>query len=223
MSFSKNHRAKPSLGDDFEVSANTAALALTELQKDAAKQRAAAEALLDQARVFEEQLASESVVLAGLAASADAAAAAEREAAAVVQRLREELAPLTAARAVGEERYAKPQRAVDAAQAECAAAEERLEGARQTLAAALANLPADAPSVQRANAAEETARAELDKALQLFDDRKNTRSLAEQELHRMQAQIARTSAIDGPATLAARRIAERRIADALRHGEQNQT
>jgi chromosome segregation ATPase len=172
--------------------------------------------LLDQARALEEQLANESTALTALAESAKAALSAEREASEVVQHRREAFALLAAARENAEQTHAKPKQAVAAAQAECTALEERLHVARKTLQAALATLPADTPAVQHAINAEELARAELDDAMRQLDERRNARKRVDEELQQMQAQITTAAGSGGLTSLAAKRVAERRIADALR-------
>ena len=214
-----NHREEAgfSLVSARSTDTEVAVVALTEVQKLAAERRAIAEDLLSQARDFEERLTHERSVIAALAAAADAAREGEREAAERVRRARGNLA-LVAMRNREAQRYEELRRTEEAAKAEIAAAEERLELAHRAFNAAIDARSAQEPaSAADASRDEAEAQADVDAALSLLDERRDARKRAEADVAEVRARIELLSGTNGLSAEAVKRIAERRIADALRH------
>jgi hypothetical protein len=203
----------PEGASDTEV----AVVALTEIQRLAAERRAIAEDMLAQARVFEEQLANERNAIGALAATAEAAQAAEREAEQRVRQARDYLAAFVSDRASGAQRDAELSRAVDAANAEFAAAQVRLHLAHEAYEAALAARAAQQSAAAEVSAPEADAQAELDSALRSLDESRVARERANAAVAEMRSRIELLSGTNGLSADAVKRVIERRLADALRH------
>jgi myosin heavy subunit len=235
MEVNEDHR------NQFPADVDSALAALTDAQRRASEQRSAAEKLLEDARLLEQRLAAEAEKARHAAASAQAARlqqaaehartleaeAAESAQTATLKRegkAKERVAAEAQARARHEEK--------DAAEAELTKAEALLADARQKLERAKVALLEAAEHENKAISAEDGARIEAAESAQVLRDRRAARENLEEELRAVQeryrgfegevpslssiGQLDEIQARTEQISEAARRIAERRAADAAR-------
>jgi hypothetical protein len=202
-----------SLVPERDTATQVPPMPLTKVQKFAAEQRAAAEALLAEARDFEQRVSE-------LATLADAAIAGEREATERSRRAREQLAAAKARRERETQRDNELQRAEEAAAAEVTAARERLASAQAGYEIAVNARSAQTAATEEANTAEAGARAEMDVAAQELRKVQEARTQADAQLHALRGPIEADVRANTLSPEAVRRAMERRVADALRHGAQ---
>jgi chromosome segregation ATPase len=193
-----------------------AVLALSKAQQLAASRLAIAQSVLEQAHDLEAQLVIERTAIAGFLAAADAAQTGEREAATRVQRSREQLEALVAARADETRKQDELRRAEDAARVELAAAQDRLMLARQALQAAVDANAKYQPEVTSANETEAQMRSELENSTQSLEKFRRARIEANASVEEICKRLELVSGGDLSAE-AAIRVVERRAADLLRH------
>ncbi len=226
-------------GDADEAVAALAAL--TDAQRRAAEQRLAAEKLAEDARQLEERLAAEAEKARH---AADHAHAIRLQQAADHARIIEaEAAEQAEACAAKQERKANDRAAAEAHSRECQAVHESaaaevakfealLAEARGKLEHAKSALAESADRESRAISAEDAARVEAAESAQLLHDRRSARENIEEELRLMRErfkgfeddvpsletidQLDELEARRAQISEAARRIAERRAADAAR-------
>ena len=194
-----------------------AVLALTKAQKLAASRLAIAQGVLEQAHDLEVQLSNERNAIAGFLAAADAAHAGEREAAARIQRSREQLESLLAAHADEVRKHEDLRRAEDRARVELAAAEERLALARQALEAATSACAEHQPDAASADGPEAETRSDLERGLQSLEEFRRARIEANASIEEICARLELLSGSGGLSAEAVIRVVERRTADMLRH------
>jgi hypothetical protein len=221
--------------------ADAALAALTEAQHRAAEQRIAAEKLAEDARRLEQSLAAEAdkarhaadhAQALRLQQAAEHARIIEGEAAEKSEACTAKLERKAADRA-GAEAHSRACRAVqEGAASEVAQAEALLAAARQKLALAKAAIVEAGERESKTISAEDSARIEASESLQLLNDRRAARENLEEELRVIRERVKgferdvpSLATIDQVDELesrrnniseAARRIAERRAADAAR-------
>jgi hypothetical protein len=196
-----------------DTATQESAIPLTKVQKFAADQRAAAEALLAEARDFERCVSE-------LAALADATIAGEREATQRLRRAQEQLAAATTRRERETLRDNESRRAEEAAAAEVAAARERLASAQAGYEIAVNARSAQTAATEEAGTAESGAHAEMESAAQELRKTQEARAQADAQLHALRGPIEADVEANALSPQALRRAMERRVADALRHGAQ---
>lgn len=210
----------------LDESLGTLSAVFDEAQQRAAEQRLAAEQLLEQARLLEERIVTEARQ-AHIAESRTRAATHARALEAARARERE-AAENAEASAVNLE--------ILVAQREDAA--RRVEAARNAVALATALLADEERACEAAGSAEESERRNTDELQALLEERRRVRERAEADLQTVQAQIPPASerppsmaVIDelsvleariGLSAEAARRVAERRMADSARRAAKEQ-
>ena len=194
-----------------------AVLALTKAQKVAASRLAIAQDVLEQARDFEAQLSTERNAIAALLGAADAAQTGERDAAAHIKHLREQLESLTASRADTLRKHEKLRRAEDAAREALAAAEKRVTLTRLALDAATHARVVCEPEIAGVDDADRQTRSDLENAVQSLEEFRRKRIEANASIEESCARLERLSGSGGLSADAIIRVVERRTADMLRH------
>jgi chromosome segregation ATPase len=206
---------------------------LSDAHRRAAEQRLAAEKLLRETLALEQRLseemeqarrASDHHLSQQLAASLEAAIAAEKKAAEQCAAWAKKLETIEAEKREAQALKNDDRRAVEAATADIAAAESRLAAARRALEMANAACSESDQRFAVACTAQEAAQREADEAARAVASQREAREHLELQLHEVQKRIAGSSA-QAPSLAAVEelrevesrvRVAERRAADFAR-------